>query len=74
MHKSIKFINKQITELDNKFRDLTTKVCMTLLNMDTHRRKWSLILNGLKGATKEHDSSTSEKVYTFVKEGLQNIH
>ena len=38
MHKSITFLNKQITELessvisslDNKLRDLTTKICMNL--------------------------------------------
>ena len=79
MDKSITFVNKQITELessvipslDNKFRDLTTKVCMNLLDMDTHRRKWSLILNGLKGEAKEHDSLTREKVKTFGKEGLK---
>ena len=67
--KSITFVNKQITELEssvipslyNKFRVLTTKVCMNLLDMDTHRRKRSLILNGLKGEAKEHDSLTLEK-------------
>ena len=55
LEKSLEFSSQEIKEkineklipaLDKKFSDLSTKICMNLLNIDVHRRKWSLIING----------------------------
>ena len=35
---------------------------MNVLDIDTHRRKWSLVINGLKGEQNESDVITQNKV------------
>ena len=42
-----------------------------ILNIDTHRRKWTLIINGLKGKSGESEMETRAKVRTFAKERLK---
>ena len=66
LEKSLEFSSQEIKDLnekfipalDKKFSDLSTKICMNLLNIDVHRRKWSLIINGLKGKQGETEPET----------------
>ena len=39
---------------------------MNILDLDTHRRKWSLIVNGLQGNPGETEMETRAKVRTFA--------
>ena len=41
--------SKSIPRLETKFTDLNEKMCLNLLNLDVHRRKWTLLINGIKG-------------------------
>ena len=69
------FINKQVSEaipdLEDKFTELKSKMCMKLLDIDTHRRKWSIIINGPKGEPREDECITRSKVRTFAKDQLK---
>ena len=68
----IDVINKKtVPDLDKKFTELSTKMCLNLLNIDTHRRKWTLIINGLKGKSGESELETRAKVRTFAKDRLK---
>ena len=40
---------KTIPDLENKFRDLTNKMCMNMLDSKLYRIKWNLIINGVEG-------------------------
>ena len=74
MDKALTFMNKEIEEikstvvpnLDKKYENVTTKTCMNVLDIDTHRRKWSLVINGLKGEQNESDVITRNKVKEFA--------
>ena len=61
---------KSITELEKKFTELTEKVCFNILNLDLHRRKWSLIVNGVEGLAGEKESVTRDKVKCFARDKL----
>ena len=62
--------NKIIPDLDKKFTNITTKMCMNILDLDTHRRKWSLIVNGLQSNPGETEMETRAKVRTFAVDKL----
>lgn len=67
----VRDINKEvIPKLDDKFNELNTQVCMNLLDLDTHRRKWSLIINGLQGKAGEHERDTRKQCREFAAEKL----
>ena len=57
--------------MDKKFTELSTKMCLNLLNIDTHRRKWTVIINGLKGKSGESELETRAKVRTLAKDRLK---
>ena len=46
-------------------------MCLNTLNLDTHRRKWSLIINGLKGNAGEPELVTRTKVCELAKHKLK---
>ena len=77
--KSLKFtgdqlndvITKRLPELDTKFTDLTQNICMNMLDLENHRRKWSIIVNGLKGPKGEKELTTRANVKKFAKEHLK---
>ena len=72
--KSCEFSSNQISEivdnkipnLDKKFTELSTNMCLNILNLDTHRRKWTLIINGLHGNPGEPELETRNKVKHFA--------
>lgn len=45
---------------------VTTALALQTLDIDMHRRKWSLIVHGLKGNPKEEESTTREKVVNLA--------
>ena len=79
LEKSLEFSSQEIKDLneklipalDKKFSDLSTKICMNLLNIDVHRRKWSLIINGLKSKQGETEPETHAIVRRFASEKLK---
>ena len=67
MNKEIEEIKSTVVpNLDKKYENVTTKTCMNVLDIDTHRRKWSLVINGLKGEQNESDVITRNKVKEFA--------
>ena len=46
-------------------------MCLNTLNLDTHRRKWTLIINGLKGDAGESELVTGTKVRELAKHKLK---
>ena len=58
--------NKIIPDLDKKYGDLITNLCMNILDMDTHRRKWSIIINGIQGEAGEAERLTRSKAHSFA--------
>ena len=46
-------------------------MCFEHLDLETHRRKWSLVLNGLQGGGNESENMTRKKVRQFAKEKLK---
>jgi hypothetical protein len=63
--------SKTIPDLRNKFDDLSIKMCMNILDMDTHRRKWTLIINELQGISGETEVETRTKVQNFAINSLK---
>ena len=44
---------------------------MNILNIETHRRKWSLIINGIEGITNEPETETRSKARTMATTSLK---
>ena len=44
---------------------------MKLLDLDTHRQKWTLIFNGIKGEKGEDEQVTRSKIRSFAKDKLK---
>ena len=65
------FKEKSIPDLEKKYKDITTNICLRNLDLDTHRRKWSLILNGIQGEPGELERDTRTKVREFAKQQLK---
>ena len=63
--------SKSIPRLETKFTDLNEKMCLNLLNLDVHRRKWTLLINGIKGESGENELVTRDKVKCFAKDKLE---
>ena len=63
--------DKMMPDLDKKFSELTTQICINILDIDTHRRKWAIIINGLQGDQGEKEQETRAKVRKFAKDKLK---
>ena len=59
-----------IPDLEKKFDELTEEICFKILNIDTHRRKWSLMISGLEGQANESEVNKS-KLKKFAVESLK---
>ena len=79
-------LSEQITVLSEKYENLKTKTLPALathvatvtnqlalrnLELETHRRKWNLILHGVGGEEGESQNTTREKVLRFAKDNLK---
>ena len=62
---------KTIPDLENKFKDLTSKMCMNMLDSDLYKRKWNLIMNGVEGIQGENENTTRTKVKAVAKNDLK---
>ena len=79
MDRSLSSMNEQIDDIknntvaavDKKHGDLSTQICMNMLDIDTHRRKWSLTINGLTGMLNETENFTRSSVIDFAKNELK---
>ena len=65
------FKEKTIPDLEKKCLDMTVKTCLNNLDLDTHRRKWTLILNGIQGEAGEQEKDTRTKVRDFASKQLK---
>ena len=74
LENSLDFTDNQIKEIKNellpnlekKYEEIITNICMNALDMDTHRRKWTVIINGLHGEAGEAEPITRTKVRSFA--------
>ena len=64
-------IQETIPSLETKFKEMTETVCTKILDIDVHRRKWSLIISGLSGQEREQETNTRAKVKMFASEKLK---
>ena len=79
IEQSLEFTDRQVREMkDNiipavktEMSKLVTNICMKSLDSDTHRRKWSLIIDGIKGNTGEPETVTRDKLRTFAVQQLK---
>ena len=77
--KSLQFHSKQVDDilsktvpnLERKFTELNEMMCFKYLDLETHRRKWSLVLNGLQNEGNESENMTRMKFRQFAKEKLK---
>ena len=60
-----------IPSLENKFMDITKAVCHKILEIEVHRRKWSLIIIGLDGVVNEGELDTRRKLRKFGSEQMK---
>ena len=60
-----------IPDLEKKFDELTEEICFKILNINTHRRKWSLMISGLEGQANEREVNTKSKLKKFAVESLK---
>ena len=63
--------NNTVAAVDKKHGDLSTQICMNMLDIDKHRRKWSLTINGLTGTLNETEYITRSSVIDFAKNELK---
>ena len=71
--------NTTLPALASHVSTVTTNLTLRHLELETHRRKWNLILHGIKGDADEFQHTTRESVLKFAKEKLKiqntnNIH
>lgn len=62
---------KEIPSINKKMMDITSNLCINHLDLDTHRRKWTLIVNGLSGQANEPELETRKAVRKFGLEKLK---
>ena len=93
MTDKISSLEKSLSDLSDKYNKLKTSIIPAIashvsnvtnqlalrdLELETHRRKWNLILHGLDGEEGEAQHKTRESVMKFAKEKLKlqdtNIH
>ena len=66
-------LNETIKNLSNKFDDLAENMCKKILDINIHRRKWSLIISGLPGEANEKEVDTRSKIRKFAVDKLKII-
>ena len=64
-------LKESLPKLDKKFSELNEIMCMKILDLDTHRRKWSLLISGLEGNANEPETITRNTVKDFGKNKLK---
>ena len=62
-----KTVDVFLPELHNKVCEVATQLTMQLLQIDCHRRKWSLIIQGLKGEANEKSEETTKNALNSLK-------
>ena len=50
---------------------LAESLALQTLNIDTHRRKWNLVLHGIEGQANEEENLTRDKCVKFAKDVLE---
>ena len=50
---------------------MTEEICFKILNIDTHRLKWSLMISGLEGQANESEVNTKSKFKKFAVKSLK---
>lgn len=60
-----------IPALASHMEKVTSALALQTLDMDMHRRKWSLIIQGLKGNPKEDENDTRQKVVDLARGKLE---
>lgn len=60
-----------IPALTSHFEKVATALAMQTLEIDVHRRKWSLIVHGIKGAAREDEAATRQKVIDMAQQKLK---
>ena len=63
-------INDLLPKVCNKMKELSTAMAIKILDNDIHDRKWSLIINGLKGQAGENQKETRRKCIELAKNHL----
>ena len=64
-------VNTFLPSLNKKVADLNTALAIQVLDMDQHRRKWSLIVQGLSGEAGESGAVTRKKCVDLAKKYLK---
>jgi DNA repair exonuclease SbcCD ATPase subunit len=60
-----------IPTLERKLQEITESVSNKIIEIDVHRRKWSLIISGLPGDSQESETNTRTKLKQFGKDTLK---
>ena len=72
LDKSAEFTASQleIPKIENNMKKIASALIMQTLDLDVHRRKWSLTIHGLNGDRGEDDSTTRRKCIALAKNVL----
>ena len=76
---SIQFVTDQVEDLNTRVlpdmakhnAEVATAQAMYMLDLDVHRRKWSLLIHGIKGQAGEDEGQTRRTVQEFAKNHLK---
>ena len=60
-----------IPTLEKNFKELCQTICTKILDVDVHRRKWSLVISGLQGEANETEGDTQIKLKKFAVDHLK---
>ena len=66
-------VSNVVPELSNKINEVATALALQTLDMDVHRRKWNVIIQGLKGHAGESEEITKGKVIRFARDSLKIV-
>ena len=62
---------KTLPALATHVATVTNQLALRNLELETHRRKWNLVLHGVEGDENEPEQTTRKNVLKFAKENLQ---
>ena len=60
-----------LPRIDKQINDIATALCFRQIDMDQHSRKWSLIVQGVKGAAHEPQETTRKACLTMARDSLK---
>lgn len=62
--------------LNNKINDIASALSMHMIDIDNHSRKWSLIINGMKGEAHENQKDTRKACLDLARDhlGIRDAH